>query len=455
MPRRARILVVDDQLEMARVLADDLTDAGYVVDVANSAAMALEQTRHHLFDLVISDLRMEQVDGFDLLKQLKSLDPDLPVVIMTAFGAIDSAVAAIKLGAYHYVTKPFRLDEVTAIVGRALEERQLRTENRSLKRLATERSSLGAIVGRSAPMQRLFELIERVSRSSASVLICGETGTGKELVAKAIHFSGTRREGPFVAINCTALPEALLESELFGHVKGAFTGATSARHGLFAEADRGTILLDEIGDMPLAVQARLLRVLEEGEVRAVGSDDVRRIDVRVLAATNRDLALAVREKTFRQDLFYRLNVVPITVPPLRDRVTDIPLLVEHFLDSARHRNPEGPVRELAPDLIAALAARAWPGNVRELENLVERLVVTGNAPRATKVDLDRTLAEGPLADASFDLRRETIVSLRQLEAEYIAWAISRCDGNKTRAAELLGIDVSTIHRRGKGQGEPT
>ncbi len=453
MPPEARILVVDDQLEMARVLADDLTDAGYAVETAASAKRALELAEKHVFDLVISDLRMEQVDGFDLLKQLKKNDPELPVLIMTAFGAIDTAITAIKLGAYHYLTKPFRLDEVTSLVGRALSERRLRSENKSLKRLARERSSLGAIIGKSPPMQRLFELVERVAASSASVLVCGETGTGKELVARAIHLEGPRREGPFVALNCTALPEALLESELFGHVKGAFTGATSARRGLFVEADGGTLLLDEIGDMPLALQARLLRVLEEGEVRAVGSDEIKKVDVRVIAATHRDLAQAVQEKTFRQDLFYRLNVVPVTVPPLRDRVQDVPLLVEHFLARARERNPSARVQELAPDLISALAARSWPGNVRELENLVERLVVIGSSPRATREDLDRALSAGPLADPSFDLKRQGVVPLKQLEAEYIAWAIAQCGGNKTRAAELLGIDVSTIHRRSKGHGE--
>jgi len=454
-PPEPRILVVDDEVEMARVLADDLGDVGYTVDIANGAPAALEKARQHAYDAVITDLRMEHADGFDLLKQLKAADPELPVIIMTAFGAIDTAIKAIKLGAFHYVTKPFRLDEVASLVGRAVGERRLRSENRSLLKLARERSSLGAIVGRTPPMQRLFDMIERVAGSHAVVLVCGETGTGKELVARAIHFEGPRKAGPFVAINCTALPEALLESELFGHVKGAFTGATVARRGLFAEADGGTILLDEIGDMPLPLQARLLRVLEEGEVRAVGSDEVRKVDVRVIAATHRDLAQAVHDKTFRHDLFYRLNVVPLTVPPLRDRVQDVPLLAERFLARARERNPRAKVSALSPELIAALAARSWPGNVRELENMVERLVVTGNAEVAGKADLDRALSEGPLADPSFELKRQTVVPLRQVEAEYIAWAVAKCDGNKTRAAELLGIDVSTIHRRSKGQTEPT
>jgi two-component system response regulator HydG len=450
--RKPRILVVDDELEMAQVLSDDLTDEGYLVDVAQSASAAFELLAQHLFDLIISDLRMEQLDGFDLLKRVKQVDPEMPVLIMTAFGAIDSAIAAMKLGAYHYFTKPFRLDEVTTLVGRALEERTVRTQRRAFQRLASERSGLGALIGRSSPMQRIFDRIERVAQSVAPVLICGETGSGKELVARAIHLEGPRRAGPFVAVNCTALPEALLESELFGHVKGAFTGATNARRGLFTEADGGTLLLDEIGDMPTALQAKLLRVLEEREGRAVGSDEVRKIDVRLIAATHKDLGKLVQERVFREDLFYRLNVVAINVPPLRERVEDIPALIERFLQRARERSPACTVIEFSPELVAALAARDWPGNVRELENMVERVVVTGTVARAGVSHLDAALAEGPTGP-QFAVQRPSIVPLRQLETEYITWAVSRCGGNKTRAAELLGIDVSTIHRRVRGSGD--
>jgi two-component system response regulator HydG len=455
MPPDTRVLVVDDELEMARTLADTLSTSRRQIDVADSGPAALELMRRHLYDAVISDLRMQQVDGFDLLKQLKRIAPDVPVLIMTAFGAIDSAVAAMKLGAYHYFTKPFRNDEVSALVDRALDEKRLRTEHRSLQRLATERSRLGAIVGRSPPMQRLFDLIERLAPSSAPVLVRGETGTGKELVARAIHFEGPRKDGPFVAVNCTALPEALLESELFGHVKGAFTGATAARQGLFAEADGGTLLLDEVGDMPLPLQSKLLRVLEESEVRAVGSDDVRRVDVRVIGATHKDLPDLVRKRLFRDDLYYRLNVVSVFVPALRERVQDIPLLVERFFAKARERNPTSRVEGLSPELVAALSRQAWPGNVRELENVLERIVITGAQSVAGVAELEAALTEPGPGNADFDLRRERIVPLRQLESEYIAWAVARCDGNKTRAAELLGIDVSTIHRRGRGQPQDT
>ncbi|MBK7857897.1 MAG: sigma-54-dependent Fis family transcriptional regulator [Archangiaceae bacterium] len=451
-PPSPRLLIVDDEPEMARVLADALVDRGFSVDVAPSARAALELFGKRVFELVLTDLRMEHLDGFDLLKQVKALDPDVPVLVMTAFGAIDSAITAMKLGAYHYITKPLRLDEVTTLVDRALDERRLRSRSRAFQRIATERSALGAMVGRTPAMQRVFDRVERLAQSTAPVLISGETGTGKELVARAIHFEGPRKAGPFVAINCTALPESLLESELFGHLKGAFTGATAARQGLFVEADGGTLLLDEIGDMPLPLQAKLLRVLEQRELRAVGSDEVRTVDVRVLAATHKDLGRLVQERAFREDLFYRLNVVAVTLPPLRERAGDIPALVERFFARARERSPSSPVTELAPALVSALAARDWPGNVRELENTVERIVVTGAGPRADVETLDAALADGPRGP-QFSVERPLLVPLRQLEAEYIAWAISRCGGNKTRAAELLGIDVSTIHRRGKaGQG---
>ena len=336
-------------------------------------------------------------------------------------------------------------------MGRALEQRRLRTEHRDLKRREAERSGLGSLLGHSGPMRMLHELVERVAHSDVPVLVRGESGSGKELVARALHVEGPRRPGPFVAINCTALPQALLERELFGHVKGAFTGATTARRGLFVEADGGTLFLDEIGDMAPELQAKLLRVLEDGEVRAVGADGARGVDVRVIAATHQDLETRVKEGRFRADLFYRLNVVALRVPPLRERREDIPLLVEHFVAQARTRNPRSPVTALAAEAVAELARMPWPGNVRELENLVERLVLLGGRPSVDVALLrqhastgapEPTPAAHPLLTA-----REQVVPLRQLESEYIAWVIARCGGNKTRAAELLGIDVSTIHRR--------
>ncbi|MBX5481928.1 MAG: sigma-54-dependent Fis family transcriptional regulator [Myxococcaceae bacterium] len=448
-----RILVVDDHLEMARLLSDQLGDAGYEVTVASGGEEAIQRIRSELFGLVITDLRMEKVDGFDVLEAAHAHDPSLPVILMTAFGAIDQAVEAIKRGAFHYLTKPFRLEEVLVFVRRALDDRRIRAEHRALRQSEARRSGFGAMVGRSAPMRALFDLVQRVAQSDVPVLVRGESGTGKELVARAIHFEGRRKDGPFVAVNCTALPGALLESELFGHLKGAFTGATTARRGLFVEADGGTLFLDEIGDMPADLQARLLRVIEDGQVRAVGADTARTVDVRIVAATHQDLEQRVKDGTFRRDLFYRLEVAPIRIPPLRERREDIPLLVERFFARARERNPGAKVRALSGELVDALTRLPWPGNVRELENVVERLVLFGGTETLGPEALGQfgpTFVPDGLT-AGFATARDQIVPLRQLEREYIAWAVAKCGGNKTRAADLLGIDVSTIHRREREQ----
>jgi two-component system, NtrC family, response regulator HydG len=450
MPTRERLLVVDDHPEMARLLKDQLVDHGYLVDTAHGGAEAVRRLREGVYDAVLSDIRMEQVDGLDVLAQAKALQPDLPVILMTAFGGVESAVEAIRQGAYHYLTKPFRLEEVLVFVRRAIEERRLRREHRSLKQEAAKRAGPTSLVGRSAAMRELWERVERVAQADVPALLLGESGTGKELVARALHQQGPRRERPFVAVNCTALPATLLESELFGHVKGAFSGATAARRGLFVEADQGTLFLDEIGDMPADLQARLLRVLEDGEVRAVGADRARQVDVRVVAATHQDLARKMREGTFRADIYYRLEVAPIRLPPLRERAEDIPLLAQHFLEQARRRNPAVKARALSPELLEGLCARSWPGNVRELENAIERLVLFATeevvGPSALRQHLPAQSGPSPLERA-----KQAIVPLRQLESEYIAWAVAECGGNKTRAAELLGIDVSTIHRRERGE----
>ncbi|PTL84943.1 sigma-54 dependent transcriptional regulator [Vitiosangium sp. GDMCC 1.1324] len=447
MPSEGRVLVVDDHVEMARLLADHLTDAGYTVDVATSGQEALAVVRGRVLDAVVCDLRMEQVDGFDVLATVREVDPTLPVLIMTAFGGVENAVEAMRRGATHYFTKPFRLDEVLLYVQRAIAERRLREENRALRQAVGDRSSYAALIGRSAPMRALYELIERVAHAPAPVLVRGESGSGKELVARALHFEGPRKAGPFVAVNCTAIPNALLESELFGHVKGSFTGATTPRRGLFLEADGGTLFLDEIGDMAPELQAKLLRVLEDGEVRAVGADASRKVDVRVVAATHQELEARVREGRFRQDLFYRLNVLPLFVPPLRERREDIPLLVEHFVAWSRKRNPRARLTGFSPEALAALAAAPWPGNVRELENLVERLAVV-TVQETVDLPTLQLHAPGVTADTHPLSRAQArLVPLRQLEGEYIAYVVAQCGGNKTRAAEILGIDVSTIHRR--------
>jgi two-component system response regulator HydG len=447
MPSEGRVLVVDDHVEMARLLADHLTDAGYTVDVATSGQEALAIVRGRVLDAVVCDLRMEQVDGFDVLAAVRQVDPTLPVLIMTAFGGVENAVEAMRRGATHYFTKPFRLDEVLLYVQRALAERRLREENRALRQAVGDRSTYAALVGRSVPMRSLYELIERVAYSPAPVLVRGESGSGKELVARALHFEGPRKDGPFVAVNCTAIPTALLESELFGHVKGSFTGATTPRRGLFLEADGGTLFLDEIGDMAPELQAKLLRVLEDGEVRAVGADASRKVDVRMVAATHQELEARVREGRFRQDLFYRLNVVPLRVPSLRERREDIPLLVEHFVAQSRKRNPRARLAGFSPEALAALAAAPWPGNVRELENLVERLAVV-TVQETVDLPTLQLHAPGVTADTHpLSQAQARLIPLRQLEGEYIAYVVAQCGGNKTKAAEILGIDVSTIHRR--------
>ncbi|MGQ0505932.1 MAG: sigma-54-dependent transcriptional regulator [Myxococcaceae bacterium] len=449
---KASILVVDDHPEMGRLLGDQLNDAGYATVTAQGGDEAIQQMRSHSFDVVITDLRMEGVDGFDVLAASVAADASVPVLIMTAFGAIESAIEAMKKGAFHYFTKPFRLEEVLVEVERALKTRRLEDENRSLRRLAVEKSGMSALVGRSEPMRALYVLIERVAQSAAPVLIRGESGSGKELVARALHLSGPRKDRPFVVVNCTALPEALLESELFGHVRGAFTGASATRRGLFLEAEGGTIFLDEIGDMAPGLQAKLLRTLQDGEVRAVGSDQPRKTDVRIVAATHQDLEERIRDGGFRQDLFYRLNVVPLVVPPLRDRTGDIPLLVEHFLAEARQRNPNASIHRVAREAMSALAQSPWPGNVRELQNVIERLIIVSSKDVLEVQDLE-THAPGIFTDSSpVAEARRALIPLKQLESDYIAWVIARCAGNKTRAAEILGIDVSTIHRKERAGG---
>jgi two-component system response regulator HydG len=439
------VLIADDHIEMARVLADKLIEEGWRPRVVDSGKGAIEAMSTSVPDLVISDLRMADVDGLDVLDAARAIDPDLPVIIMTAFGAIETAIEAMRRGAWHYVVKPVRLDEMALHAHRAYEHRNLVRVNKQL-RLET-RDGMAALVGKSRPMRDLYALIERVALSSAAVLIRGESGSGKELVARALHDAGPRKDRPFLPINCTALPETLLESELFGHTRGAFTGATSARAGLFVEASGGTLFLDEIGDMAPSLQAKLLRVLQQGEVRPVGSDESRAVDVRVIAATHQDLHQRVASGQFRHDLFYRLDVVPLVVPPLRERLEDVPALVEHFLAGARARNPHSPVVRFSADVLTALTRYLWPGNVRELENLVERLVVIGTAAELTAADLVQLAPSVVGNQERFSLPRDHLATLREVEEEYIAWAIEKCDGNKTRAAEVLGIDPSTLHRR--------
>jgi two-component system response regulator HydG len=440
----ARVLVVDDEREMADTVADYLDGKGYRTEIAVGGRAAMQSLKRKEFDAVISDLRMDGVDGLDVLEAARAADPTRPVIIMTAYGTIDGAIEAVRRGAAQYLTKPFKMEEAALVLERALSERGLKRENAELRRAVEERLGFRNLIGKSAVMQQLYDLLERVSAISSPVLITGESGTGKELVARALHHGSARAVAPFVAINCAAITESLLESELFGHQKGAFTGAGEAKKGLFVEADGGTLFLDEIGELPLPLQAKLLRVLETSSVRPVGGGGERKVDVRVVAATNRDLARAVGEKRFREDLYYRLHVIPIHLPPLRARRDDIPLLVQRFVARFYEQHPTQPVRELSAEVLRRLMDLPWPGNVRELKNAVERLLVLARGKRIDLRDLASAVPE-PLPEAMAGLAAE-IVPLRILTRRYVEWVLQQTSGNKVRAAQLLGIDASTIYR---------
>jgi two-component system response regulator HydG len=438
--RKLRALIVDDVIDMAATVANELEAARFEAEVFDSGAAALERFAQEPADVVITDLRMKSVDGLDVLSGIKRVDPTVPVIVMTAFGGIDSAVEAMRRGAFHYITKPFEMETLRALAERACRERMLSRENAQLRRTLGTNASALQLLGHSPPMRHLRALIERVAGAASSVLISGETGTGKELVALALHADSARADKPFVAVNCAALPEQLLESELFGHARG-----------LFLEADEGTMFLDEIGDLPLTLQGKLLRVLQSGEVRAVGSEQSRRVDVRCVAATHKDLAALVGTGLFREDLFFRLDVLRVPVPALRERADDIPMLVEHFLRKSLGGASRSMLAGFEPEALDFLTACEWPGNVRQLENLVERLVVTASAPRATLADVQQAL--GPVRDVDpIAPLLQRPLSLEELESRYIAAILKRVGGSKLKAAEILGVDPSTLYRREKPRG---
>lgn len=447
--RKPAVMVVDDSADMVDTLGRYLGDHGFHVEPATSGALALRRLEQASCDVVLTDLRMQDGDGLDLLEGIRKLDPELPVVIMTAFGNIESAVDAIQRGAYHYVTKPFKLATVRVLLERAGQERLAREQNRQLRAAFSERFRSLGLVGQSTAMNELKRLIERVANAPSAVLLMGETGTGKETVARAIHVESERRDASFVAVNCAALSETLLDSELFGHTKGAFPGAAGPRRGLFVEADGGTLFLDEVGDLPLALQAKFLRILQAGELRPLGSEESRRVDVRCIAATQRDLYALVKEGRFREDLFFRLNVLPMRLAPLRERRDDVVLLADYFLGRrARHHNDGSPPRTFSREALRALENHPWPGNVRELENLVERLALTYSASEISGEAVRAAIA--PLAPVDpIELLASTSLSLDQLEQRYVEAVLRQTRGNKASAATILGIDVSTLYRRDK------
>jgi len=439
----ARVLIVDDELEMARTLCDGLNDQGFDALPVSSGRAALALLGEQRFDALVTDLRMAEMDGLTLMAQARRFAPERPTLIMTAHGAIDSAIESIRQGAYHYLTKPFKLDELVIFLRRAIEDSRLRREADALRTTLRERFGRSALIGYSAPMRSLFDTLERVATADVPLLIGGETGTGKGLFARVVHAESRRAGGPFVEVNCAALPESLLESELFGHEKGAFTGAARSRRGLFAQADGGTLFLDEIGEVPPSIQVKLLHVLEEGKVRPVGSDSVSRVDVRVLAATHRDLRQAVRAGKFREDLFYRLDVVSLELPPLRQRGEDIPFLTEHFLREQRSRHPQSPVQRFSTEAMRHLVGYSWPGNVRELSHVVERALVLSRGAEVQPDELPQALLQS--TSSRPPIMQGQILPIRVVQRQYAAWALAECGGHRGRAAEKLGVDVKTLY----------
>jgi DNA-binding NtrC family response regulator len=432
---------VDDDAEMAEMVARHLAAEGYTTAAVTGGARAVARLAEDAFDVVLTDVVMGEIDGLAVLREAQQRHPRTRVILMTAFGSLENAIAALREGAADYLTKPFKMAEVTVAVRRALEEARLREENTRLREEVGERYRLERMLGTSAAMKAVLEQVAEVAGSGATVLLLGESGTGKELVARAIHWNGPRAAGPFVAVNCAAIPDALLESELFGHEKGAFTGATQRRRGLVTEADTGTLFLDEIAEMPLALQAKLLRVLQDRSVRPVGGREEAAVDVRVISATNRDLAEHVRAGRFREDLYYRIAVIPIRLPSLRERPEDLPLLAGHFLERAAATLGKR-IEGFDEEAMAWLVQHRWPGNVRELENVVERAITLARGARITLADLKIEFATGMAPSAG---PRPT---LAELEREYIRRVLAETKGDKRAAARILGVSVRTLQRRG-------
>jgi two-component system response regulator HydG len=436
------ILIVDDEQtirETCAVVAEQCGMKAITVATANEAFEVLEQSS---VDILLTDLKLAESSGLDLLQKVHDLHPQVAVVVLTQYGTIDSAVQATRMGALDYVTKPFRIDELRSRLDRVARAVDLQLENRLLREQLRTRPGFGGLIGVSEKMQRVYKVIEKVSQHNYPVLILGESGTGKELVARSVHFLGSRKERPFVPVDCSSLVPTLIESELFGYVKGAFTGAMQAKQGLIEAAQGGTLFLDEIGDMPVDMQAKLLRALQEHEVKPVGSTERRQFNVRIIAATNRDLEAAIRSGGFRQDLYFRLNVVQIKLPPLRDRKSDLPILVASFLE--KFAGPQGAIRSLSEDAMRRLIAYDWPGNVRELENVIERAVALGSGPIVSTADLPSTL-QYPTSDRAPE--KDEVLPLEELERRAILRTLRETSGDKLAAARILGIGKTTLYRK--------
>ncbi|MBD3309089.1 response regulator [candidate division KSB3 bacterium] len=445
-----KLLIVDDETIQRDIVCDILEDQGYDVVALGSGAEALEYLQASPVDVVLTDLRMPGMDGVELLQRIKAVDPEIVVVVITAYGSVESAVEAMKKGAYHYLSKPLGKEELTLVVERALQNKRLADENRTLRQELRERYEFHNLIGRSPAMQNVFKMIEKVAPSESTVIIYGESGTGKELVARALHAHSHRKDRRFLAVNCAAIPDSLLESEMFGYEKGAFTGATTQKKGLFEEADSGTLFLDEIGDLDITLQAKLLRVLQEGEFQRVGGTKTISVNVRVLAATNKNLEEEVKEGRFRQDLYYRLNIVPIFLPPLRARKEDIPYLAQHFLEKYRQKHGKD-VTKIASDVMQRFMDYPWEGNVRELESVIERSVILADHDVIDMPILPEKFREPQTPPSPIDPLEFTIpdegISLEHLERSLIESALNKTNWSIKKASELLGISYKTLQYR--------
>jgi len=447
------VLIVDDDQPHRTMLRTLLTGWGYRVSDADDGATAIEMVHERAFDLILMDIRMIKVSGLEALAEIKTYNPAIPVIIMTAYSSVETAVEALKKGAYDYLTKPLDFDELRLAMERAMEHSRLKEENRLLRETLGSQFDRRRIIGRSEAMVRLLETVAQVAPSEATVLITGESGTGKELIAGAIHFNSSRKEGPFVRVNCAALTETLLESELFGHEKGAFTGAHRRKEGRFQQANRGTLFLDEVSEMSQAMQVKLLRVLQEREITPVGGEQLIKVDVRLIAATNRDLLQEVETKRFREDLYYRLNVVNLAVPPLRERKEDIPLLANRFLTRFAEKNQKK-IKGFTPQAMDSLLKNDWPGNVRQLMNAVERAVVLAKSEYLGVEDLSLLFRGEPFSEEepAHEDAGPTNLPLEEVEKETILRMLETTSGNKSEAARRLGITRRTLHKKLKKYG---
>ena len=447
MKNKIKLLFVDDDKTFSKVMKKELTRMGYSVVCADCGEKAIDTFKKRNFEVIILDIKMPGIGGLNTLKGVKEIDSEVEVIMLTGRATIESAVESMKIGAYDYITKPCRLSELDILLKKAYEKRQISKENISLKMLVTSKELDKVMISQSDKMKPVFNLIDKVAVTDSTVLIQGESGTGKELVARDIHQKSKRNQYPFVAVNCAALHDTLLESELFGHVKGAFTGAHEARQGLFEVADKGTLFLDELGELPTNIQAKLLRVLESGEIRRLGDSKVIFVDTRIITATNKDLTAMVKGGAFREDLFFRINIVRVSLPPLRDRHDDIPLLAQHFLKTHKINTTE---KKFCDDALECMKRYSWPGNIRELENFVENIIIVTDDEKIGVCDLPEEIRGYVTNDYVLDAG----ASLSDLEKQHIINTLSKMNGNKTRVADTLGISIKTLYNKLKAYNIP-